>query len=150
MSSRQPGTTDDRNGPTIVVGYTTRPPGLAALERAISEALLRNARLIVVHSIKGGPSTEHEIQHLQEHEKALDEIGVRLTKAGIDHGIRKYVRGLSPAEDLAEAVTDEGASLLVVGYTHRSRTSKALLGSDIQQILLQAPCPVLAVRPDHT
>jgi nucleotide-binding universal stress UspA family protein len=56
---------------------------------------------------------------------------------------------MSPAEDLAEAILDEGASLLVVGYSHRSRTSKALLGSDVQQILLDAPCPVLAVRPDH-
>jgi len=149
MSHEVPSTPTDSGKPTIVVGYTTRAPGRAALEKAITEARSRDARLIVVHSFKSGPSTEHEIRDLQEHEKALEEIDRRLTDEGIDHKIRKYVRGMSPAEDLAEATRDEGASLLVVGYSHRSRTSKALLGSDVQQILLDAPCPVLAVRADH-
>ena len=149
MNHEVPSTTNDAGKPTIVVGYTTRAPGRAALEKAITEAHLRGARLVVVHSIKSGPSTEHEIRDLQEHEKALGEIDRRLTEAGIEHEIQKYVRGMSPAEDLAEATRDEGASLLVVGYSHRSRTSKALLGSDVQQILLDAPCPVLAVRADH-
>ncbi|MBU1494677.1 MAG: universal stress protein [Actinobacteria bacterium] len=146
---RHPQSPTDGARTTIVVGYTTQEPGRAALEKAIAEAILRDAELVVVHSTKGGPATEHEIQHLHEHEEALADIDRRLTEAGIDHRVRKLVRGMSPAEDLAAAVNDEGASLLVVGYTHRSRTSKALLGSDIQQILLQAPCPVLAVRPDH-
>ena len=40
-----------------------------------------------------------------------------------------------------------GAILIVVGYRRRSPAGKFLLGSDAQQILLEAPCPVLAVRP---
>ena len=149
MSNDMSSPTNDAGKPTIVVGYTTLAPGRAALEKAITEAPLRDARLVVIHSVKSGPSTEHEVRDLQEHEKALEEIDSRLTEAGIEHKIRKYARGMSPAEDLAEATQDEEASLLVVGYSHRSRTSKALLGSDVQQILLAAPCPVLAVRPDH-
>ncbi len=149
MSREVPPTAGGGEPATIVVGFTTRTAGRAALDQAITEARRRRARLVVVHSIRGGPSTGPEIRDLQEHEKALEAIDRQLTEAGIDHKIRKYARGMSPAEDLAEAVKDEEASLLVVGYTHRSRTSKALLGSDVQQILLEAPCPVLAVRADH-
>jgi nucleotide-binding universal stress UspA family protein len=41
-----------------------------------------------------------------------------------------------------------GAELLVVGLHRRSPVGKALLGSNAQQILLNARCPVLAVRAD--
>jgi hypothetical protein len=35
---------------TIVVGYSSKPEGRAALERAVAEATLRHSRLIVVHT----------------------------------------------------------------------------------------------------
>ncbi len=35
---------------TVVVGYVPKPEGEAALDRAIEEAQLRDAELIVVHS----------------------------------------------------------------------------------------------------
>ena len=42
---------------------------------------------------------------------------------------------------------EEKADLLVIGYRHRSKSGKYFLGSDAQDILLAAPCPVLLVRP---
>ncbi len=33
---------------------------------------------------------------------------------------------------------------MVIGYRRRSRTSKFMLGSNTQELLLEAPCPVLA------
>ena len=37
-------------GSVIVVGYSAKPEGRAALRRAIDEARLRTSRLIVVHT----------------------------------------------------------------------------------------------------
>ena len=39
---------------TIVVGYIPKPEGQAALRRALEEAQLRSARLVVVNSHRGG------------------------------------------------------------------------------------------------
>ena len=39
---------------TIVVGYVPKPEGHAALRRAAEEARLRDARLVVVNSHRGG------------------------------------------------------------------------------------------------
>ena len=39
-----------RTGSVIVVGYSAKPEGRAALRRAIAEAKLRSSRLIVVHT----------------------------------------------------------------------------------------------------
>jgi nucleotide-binding universal stress UspA family protein len=41
------------------------------------------------------------------------------------------------------------AELLVIGIKHRSPVGKLLLGSVSQQVLLECPKPVLAVKPDE-
>ncbi len=47
-----------------------------------------------------------------------------------------------------QAAIDEDAGLLVIGLRKRTPTGKFLLGSNAQEILLDAPCPVLAVKAD--
>jgi len=130
---------------TIVVGYNPSRSGMLALERAIEEAKLRQARLLVVHSMWGGQRTAFE--EIEESRRALEAAEQRLREEGVEYGLRELVRGKAPAQDLAELAAEEGASLLVIGYRHRSKTGKYFLGSDAQDILLAAPCPVLAVRP---
>jgi nucleotide-binding universal stress UspA family protein len=79
----------------------------------------------------------------------LDEIEKRLTDAGIPHAVRRLIRGLSPAEDLASVVQEHDADLLVIGMRRRSRTGKLLMGSNAQEILLTAECPVVAVKASY-
>ena len=44
----------------IVVGYVPSPEGEAALDRAVAEAQLRNAILIIVNSQRGGRTADYE------------------------------------------------------------------------------------------
>ncbi len=128
---------------TIVVGFIDNPEGKRALELAIDEAVRRQARLIVVHSLMGGSKTKDEVYY--RYQAALEDVVSELTERGVVHEIHEYVRGQTPAEDLVEAVKDFDAELLVIGYRRRTATGKALLGSHAQDVLMNATVPVLAV-----
>lgn len=129
--------------PTIVVGVIDNPEGRRALDLAIEEADRRGARLIVVHSLRGGSKTKEETY--LRYQAALERVETELTERGIEHEIHEYVRDQTPAEDLVQAVEDFDADLLVIGYKRRTATGKALLGSHAQSVLMNVSVPVLAV-----
>lgn len=127
----------------IIVGYTERPESEAALDRAIDEAVLRGATLVIIHSSRGGERNETE--HSLRYGDALDELNAQLERAGIEHEVRHLVRGKSPAQDLLYAADEVDAELIVIGIRRRSPVGKLILGSHAQDILLSASVPVLCV-----
>ncbi|MBA2638538.1 MAG: universal stress protein [Nocardioidaceae bacterium] len=129
---------------TIVVGYVPKAEGQAALRRAAEEALLRDAKLVVVNSHRGGRDFDREDAVRSETE--LETIRAELTEAGVAHEIRQLVRGLDPADDLIQVAADVEADFIIIGLRRRSPVGKMILGSNAQRILLDAPCPVLAVK----
>jgi nucleotide-binding universal stress UspA family protein len=132
---------------TIIVGFVDRPEGHAAVDLACEEARRRGARLVVVHSLRGGPHTE--VDEYQRSNDALAELEAQLAATHIPHEVRRYVRGNTPSEDVLAAADEFGAHLIVIGYRKRSATGKALLGSSAHQILMGARCPVLATIEPH-
>ena len=131
---------------TIVVGYVPRAEGRAALRRAAEEARLRKTRLVVINSNRGGTHLDDE--DAVEHERELAEVRQRLDAEGIEHEVRQLVRGLDPAEDLIAVANETGADFIVIGLRRRTPVGKLILGSNAQRILLDAPCPVLAVKAE--
>lgn len=129
---------------TIVVGYVPKPEGKAALKRAIEEAKLRGSRLVVVNSHRGG--REFDRDDAIETESQLAEVDSLLREAGAEHEVRQLIRGMDPAEDLVNVAGEVDAELIVIGLRRRSPVGKLILGSNAQRVLLDAPCPVLAVK----
>jgi nucleotide-binding universal stress UspA family protein len=130
----------------ILVGYLKSPEGHAALDAAIAEARLRDAELVVVHSMRGG--TRDEAAEAVSYREEMEAIDQRLAGEGVRHRSRELVLGQSPAEDLLQVAKEEDAGLIVIGLRRRSPVGKLLLGSNAQDILLQAECPVLAVKAE--
>jgi nucleotide-binding universal stress UspA family protein len=128
----------------IVVGYIPKPEGHAALQLSVAEARMRGSSLLVVNSHRGGRDFPAEI--VNETETQLSDVRVQLEAAGVQHEIRQFVRGLDPAEDLIKVADDVSAELIIIGLRRRSPVGKLILGSQAQRILLDAPCPVLAVK----
>jgi nucleotide-binding universal stress UspA family protein len=129
----------------IVTGFVRTAEGRAALERGIEEARLRGARLIIVHSSRGGSDeTDREVG---ENREELGRVAENLAAEGIEHEIRDFARGLSPAEDIISVAKETQADLIVIGLRRRSPVGKLILGSHAQDILLHADCAVLAVKP---
>ena len=127
---------------TIVVGYIPRPEGLAAVDAAIVEAERRTERLVVVNTGHHGDNTDPSYAAAQD----LDALDAQLTDRGIEHEIRQPNRGLAPADELLAAAADVTARLIVIGLRRRSPLGKLITGSTAQQVLLDAPCDVLAVK----
>ena len=131
---------------TVVVGYVPKPEGEAALNSGIAEAKLRSARIVVVNSHRGG--SEFDADASAKSEADMERIKTLLTDSGLDHEVRQLVRGFEPAEDLIGIAEDADAELIVIGLRRRSPVGKLILGSNAQRILLDAKCPVLAVKAD--
>jgi nucleotide-binding universal stress UspA family protein len=124
--------TQGSDAPRIVVGYSSRPEGRAALRRALSEATLRGAGLIVLHGA----------------EDDLDELTTDLDGSGASYELKESAADSDAAEDLIELAEDADAVFIVIGLRRRSPVGKLLLGSNAQRVLLDASCPVLAVKAE--
>lgn len=124
----------------VVVGFIPTAEGRAALDAAIEEATRRDARLVVmVHATRGAEQGAIEA--------AVDEARELLERTEVGHEVRHVQRGNDVADDLVQLAEDSEAELIVIGLRRRSPVGKLILGSNAQRILLDAPCPVLAVKP---
>lgn len=126
----------------IIVGYTPTPEGEAALQRGLTEARAHGQDLVVVNvSATSDPpedtfADEAEIGRLRE----------TLEASGVGHTVRQLVRGRDAADEIVGLAVESAAAMVVIGLRHRSPVGKLLLGSNSQRILLESPCPVLAVK----
>lgn len=119
--------------PLIVVGYSSKPEGRAALKRALSEARLRDAALVVV-------DTSPEVQS--------NDLTDELSASGVTYEIRTPADVQESAEELIRIAETTDADFIVIGLRRRSPVGKLLLGSNAQRVLLDAACPVLAVKAE--
>ena len=132
---------------TVVVGYVPDASGYLAVTEAVRETRWRETDVVVVNVVDSvgytRPTAADELD--------LDALTARLDSKGVPHRIRHLDIGSGAASDAILRVAEEvDAELLVVGIHRRSPVGKVLLGSNAQRILLNATCPVLAVRAEST
>lgn len=118
---------------TLVVGYSAKPEGRAALARAIRIAKTGNANVVVVHT-----SADDEV----------DDVRELMKSTGLDFDIHQAPDVLDLAEELIKVSESSADALIVIGLRRRSPVGKLLLGSNAQRVLLDACCPVLAVKAE--
>ena len=129
-------------GGCIVVGFAAKPEGEAALQRAVLEARLRGGRLVVVSSRRPDESQEA----LARTDAELAAADAVLAESGVAYDIRRLEGETGAADDLVDIAESLKAELIVIGLKRRSPAGKLILGTQAQKILLDAPCPVLAVK----
>lgn len=125
---------------TVVVGYLATPEGEAALAAGVAEARMREARVVVVISRRARQEQHADV------DAELDALRDRLDDADVAYELRQPGRGQDVAADLVDTAVETSADLIVIGLRRRSPVGKLILGSNAQRILLDAPCPVLAVK----
>lgn len=126
----------------IVVPVVLTPAGQRAIEVAKEEAILRDASLILVGNATVTESFIEKVTSLRDY---ITQVEKDLIGEGFDTQ-SDWTVGDDLARQVLEVARKHDAILIVLGLRQRSPTGKALLGSYEQDILLDAPCPVLTVR----
>jgi len=127
---------------TVLVGYVPNALGEAALRAGVDEARLRSQPLVVLNMSRDDILVDPRRAapgDLERVERDLAELGVEVEVVRVEEG-----------SDTAEAIVAEAearsAVLIVIGLRHRTAVGKLLMGSVAQKVLLDARCPVLAVK----
>ena len=127
---------------TVVVGYIPDQYGEAALAAGIEEAERRDTDLVVVNATKGDALVDRRYVG----EEGLAGLEERLAGLDLTHEVRQAI---SPdvAEEILRVAAQTDAAVVVIGLRHRTPVGKMIMGSVAQQVLLDAHCAVLAVKP---
>ena len=126
----------------IVVGWTPNAYGRAAVSAAVREAALRGHRLVVVNATKGDALVDRRYVG----EEGLAGLEERLAGLDLTHEVRQAI-GPDVAEEILRVAAQTDAAVVVIGLRHRTPVGKMIMGSVAQQVLLDAHCAVLAVKP---
>lgn len=138
----------------VMVAYDFSP----AAERALAWAAdyqreCKDVKLQVVHSISPYPvdvAPTAVIQPLftgEDREKLLTELRSAVGHAGVSGSCEcDVLLAPEPGWSLVDAAREREASLLVLGTHGRSGLKRLVMGSVAEQVMRNAPCPVLTVR----
>ena len=128
----------------FLVGYNGSEVAKSALAVALAYAKRLNAEVLVMTSMAGGSKeTIEEIRNAEEDLKYAREF---LEVEGVSCEIHQLARGVTPGEDLVHFIEENHIDHLYVGVEKKSKTQKMLMGSTAQYVILNAPCPVTAVK----
>ncbi len=125
----------------IVLAYVPTPEGNAALEVAIAEAKRRDASLVVVNTAAHGNYAAAKFADEQQ----LDAVRANVEAAGVAVTVQS-TDSEAPADEILAVAARVQAEVLVIGIRRRSPVAKLVMGSTAQRLLLDAACPVIAVK----
>ncbi|CAN7143403.1 universal stress protein [Arthrobacter sp. LjRoot78] len=124
---------------SVAVGYVAGQEGRAALSAAIGEAALRKTALQIMGPVAGDASAEAEGD--------IREAIAAAAAAGVQATLRPN-EGSDAADVMIDASYEEDIELIVIGVRRRSPVGKLFLGSTAQRVILEAGCPVTAVKAE--
>jgi nucleotide-binding universal stress UspA family protein len=130
---------------TYVVLVNERPESRAALEWALKSAAAPpgNSADAALHIVLG-PGTDIPGGPRYVSPSLGDEVANRLDVSGVRHEF--YSEAVDPVGRVIALAEDVHADLVVIGMPKRSATLKLFIGSHAREILVDAPCPVVAVK----
>jgi nucleotide-binding universal stress UspA family protein len=131
----------------ILVPLDLSPLGEAKLPVAMDQARAFGAELILLHVLPPGV-LERDSSVSPEEASArayIDSVLSRLHAEGVR--ARSVLCVGSPAETILDQAREQHVDLIVLGSNVRPRFPRLMLGSVADEVVQNAPCPVLLVRP---
>jgi nucleotide-binding universal stress UspA family protein len=127
---------------TVLVAYSADAYGEAALDHGIAEATASGERLVVVNVTRGDALVDERYAGPE----AAGSLRTRLEELDVTAELRQSMSPDVAVEVLAVA-EEVAPRILVVGIRRRTPLGKLVMGSVAQRLILEAHCPVVAVKP---
>jgi nucleotide-binding universal stress UspA family protein len=127
---------------TVLVAYSADTYGQAALDHGVVEAERAGERLVVVNVTRGDAYVD--TRYAGEHD--AEALRDRLAGLPVEAELRQSMSG-DVAEEILDVAEEVRPRVVVVGVRRRSPLGKLVMGSVAQRLILDAECPVLAVKP---
>lgn len=133
----------------ILAGYDPFFSNIALLNRVIADAKAYNAHVFLVTSFQDGKEATSDVTEKAQAE--LDKAQQKLRDHNISSETHILVRNLSVGEDLVAFANENAVDEIIVEIRKLSKVGKLVTGSTAQHVILNAPCPVVAVKTisDH-
>ena len=128
----------------ILVGYEESRVAEAALALALKHARAFGADVFIMTSLIQSPTLKKE--DIDRAESKLENIRKAFTADNIPCETHASVSYRSPEEDLVSFAIDYDIDEIIIGVRRRSKVGKLVFGSTAQYVILEAPCPVVAVK----
>ncbi len=128
----------------IVVAYEENNASEIALRMAVQHAKAFAGEVALVTSMISGD--EPDIGVIAEAEENLEKAKKYCEKAGVKCESHLLIRGFEPGEDIVMFAQEQNADEIIIGIKRRSKVGKFIFGSTAQVVILDAHCPVLAVK----
>lgn len=126
----------------VVIGFIPDEYGEAALTAGLEEAQRRQTGVVVVNSTRGDALVDKRYVGAE----GMVTLEQRLAESGVEHELRQTM-GRDIAEEILAVAADVDADAIVIGIRHRSPVGKLIMGSVAQRVIIDAACPVVAVKP---
>lgn len=127
---------------TVLVGYVPNSLGEATLRAGVEEARRRAEDLVVLNMSRD----DKLVDPRRAQESDLERVQRDVAELGVDVEVVRVEEGSDPADAILRAAEARRASAIVIGLRHRTPVGKLILGSVAQRILLDARCPVVAIK----
>ena len=128
----------------ILVGYDELNVDQRALALARKHANAFKADIFIMTSLEQGPTLQKD--DIEEVEERLEKLKRPFNEDNINCETTASVSYLSPGENLVQFAKDNDVEMIFIGIKKTSKVGKLMFGSTAQYVLLNAPCPVVAVR----
>lgn len=128
----------------ILVGYDGSKVADDVIKLAHKHALAFKAEVHIVTSLEQGPGLKKE--DIDKAESKLDRQKTLFKTDEIPCDVHSSVSYNSPGEDLVKFAKEYEIDEIMIGIRRRSKVGKLVFGSTAQYVILEAPCPVVAVK----
>ena len=128
----------------IMVGYDGSNVAKEAMALAKKHAKAFDGKVYLLNALAQSPDLQ--LEDIQGAENELERLKHSFVEDGIPCETHAIVSSLSAGEDLVQFAQENEIDEIVIGVRRRSKVGKLLFGSNAQYIILQAPCPVVAVK----
>ncbi len=124
------------------------------LETGLSICKSQFATMDLMHIVESGPeapSSDTNATGMTDRVKQANEVLTEMAKEiRVSHNVvvTHFVHPGNPAEEICHWASLKKTDLIVLGSHESDKYNDFFLGSNAYQILKNAPCPVMVVRPE--